>query len=144
MSFLEKLGQKLKAEGASMMKPHADQYRMVENLTERFEPVDEVALAERGEAMLSFIREHCIRGNARKFQIMLDGRVAEKISLDAQCHITCPPGFHKLYIKLDSLTSPVVNIKAEAGQRYYFDIACTMEDGMICKRVEEKKTNEEE
>ena len=144
MSFLEKLGQKLKAEGANILKPHADQYRMAENLAERFEPVDEGALVERGEAMLSFIREHCIRGNARKFQIMLDGRVAGKISLDAQCHINCSPGFHKLYVKLDSLKSPVVNIKAEAGQRYYFNIACTMEDGMICKRMEEKKSNEEE
>ena len=144
MSFLEKIGQKLKEEGAKMLKPHADQYRMANNLMERFEPVDQGTLAENGEAMLSFIRERCIRGNARKFQIVLDGRTAEKISLDGQCHITCPPGFHKLYIKLDSLKSPIVNIKAEAGQRYYFDIACTMEDGMICKRIEETKTDEEE
>ena len=40
---------------------------------------------------------------------------------------------------MDSLTSPVVNLKAEAGQRYYFDIACTMNEGMILQRIEEKK-----
>ena len=93
----------------------------------------------RGEAMLSFLREHCIRGNARKFRIFLDGREVERISLDSQCHVSCSVGFHKVYVKLDSLTSPVVNLKAEAGQRYYFDIACTMNEGMILQRIEEKK-----
>lgn len=121
-----------------MLKPHPDQYIQASNLMDRFEPVDEKVLAESGEAVLSFIRERCIRGNARRFQIYLDGRVVEKISMDAQCSVFCEPGFHKLYVKLDSLTSPVVNVKAEAGQRYYFDIACTMNDGMILQRIEEE------
>lgn len=121
-----------------MLKPHPDQYTQASNLIDRFEPADKKALEENGQAMLSFIREHCIRGNARKFQIYLDGRATEKISLDAQCSILCDPGFHKLHVKLDSLTSPVLNVKAEAGQRYYFDIACTMNDGMILQRIEEE------
>ena len=108
-------------------------------LLERFEPIDEKTFAHRGEAMLSFLREHCIRGNARKFRIFLDGREVERISLDSQCHVSCSVGFHKVYVKLDSLTSPVVNLKAEAGQRYCFDIACTMNEGMILQRIEEKK-----
>lgn len=120
---------------AKALKPRPE-YTPAANLADRFEPVDEKALAESGEAALSFIREHCIRGNARKFQIYLDGRMAGKISLDGQCHISCQPGFHKLYVKLDSLTSPVLNVKAEAGQRYYFDIACTMNDGMILQKIE--------
>lgn len=131
MSFLDQL--------AKMLRPHPDQYIQTANLIDRFEPVDEKMMADSGQAVLSFIREHCIRGNARKFQIYLDGRPTEKISLDGQCSIPCEPGFHKLYVKLDSLTSRVLNVKAEAGQRYYFDIACTMNDGMILQRIEEEQ-----
>ena len=123
MGFLDKLGQMLKA--------HPDTYLPAANLLERFDPVDGKELEESGEAMLSFLREHCIRGNARKFRLFLDDREVYRIGLDAQCGILCPPGFHKLYVKLDGLTSPVVNVKAEAGRRYYFSIACTMEAGMI-------------
>ncbi len=128
MGFLDKLGQMLKA--------HPDTYRPAANLLERFDPVDEKELEESGEAMLSFLREHCIRGNARKFRIFLDGSEVYRIGLDAQCGILCPPGFHKVYVKLDGLASPVLNIKAEAGRRYYFDIACTMEAGMILQKIE--------
>jgi hypothetical protein len=144
MSFLDQIGQKLKMEGAKLLKPNPGQYSMKTDLIDRFESVDEQALADRGEAMLSFIRERCIRGNARNFQIMLDDREAAKIRLDSQCHITCEPGFHKLYIKLDRLTSQVINVKAEAGKRYCFDIACTIDDGMIFQRVESRKPGEEE
>lgn len=136
MEFLDKLKQKLKSEGAKMLKSRPDEHRPAANLSKRFDPIDEKALEESGEAMLSFIREHCIRGNARKFRIFLDGSEVYRIALDAQCGILCPPGFHKLYVKLDSLTSPVLNVKAEAGRRYCFSIACTMEAGMILEKIE--------
>lgn len=136
MSFLKKFSQ--------ILKPHPDQYRMAPNLLERFEPADERALADSGKAMLSFLREHCIRGNARNFHIFLDGRSVERIGLDGQCSIVCEPGIHRLYVKLDSLTSPLLNIKTEAGKRYFFDIACTMNDGMILQRVEKRCREDEE
>lgn len=136
MDFLDKFGQ--------MLRPHPDQYRMDPNLIDRFDPIDERELADSGKVMLSFLREHCIRGNARKFHIFLDGRMVEKISLDGQCSIVCEPGFHKLYVKLDSLTSSLMNVKTEAGKRYCFDIACTMNDGMLLRRVENRCKGEEE
>ena len=126
MSFLKKFSQ--------ILKPHPDQYRMAPNLLERFEPADERALADSGKAMLSFLREHCF----------LDGRSVERIGLDGQCSIVCEPGIHRLYVKLDSLTSPLLNIKTEAGKRYFFDIACTMNDGMILQRVEKRCREDEE
>jgi len=136
MKFWNKLGK--------MLKPHPDLYRTAVDLIDRFEPADEKALADSGEAMLSFLREHCIRGNARQFQIVLDGREAARLRLDAQCSLTCEPGFHKLYVKLDTLKSPILNLKAEAGRRYFFDIACTMEDGMILQHVEDTRERKEE
>lgn len=124
------------------MESRSNQHIKSAQFMERFETVDDKALLDSGEAMLSFWRERCIRGNARKFRIFLDDREVKRISLDGQCHVSCPAGFHKVYVKLDSLTSPVTNLKTEAGQRYYFDIACTMNEGMILQRIEEKQEEE--
>ena len=144
MGFLDNLGQKMKSEGVKLLKPYPDQYMEKKDLLERFETVDEKALSESSEALFSVIRERCIRGNARRFQIFLDGQEVFKISMDAQCSISCGPGFHKIYVRLDSLTSQVLNVKAEAGKRYFFDIACTMNDGMILRRIEDRQKREEE
>ena len=139
MGFLDKLGQKLKEEATRLAKPPSASGIGAEKLLEHFEPADEKVLEEKGEAMLSFFRERCIRGNARKFRIFLDGQEACRIRMEDQCGILCEPGFRRVYVKLDTLTSSVLNLKAEAGKRYYFVIACTMEDGMILKQIEGKR-----
>lgn len=122
-----------------MAKSHPDSYVMGTDILERFQDINEQELEHSGGALLSFFRERSFRGNARKFRIYLDGREAGQIGMDSQCSIPCQPGFHKLFIKLDSLKSPLLNIKAEAGKRYYFDIACTMEDGMVLKQLKGKE-----
>ena len=111
MGFLDKLGQMLKA--------HPDTYLPAANLLERFDPVDGKELEESGEAMLSFLREHCIRGNARKFRIFLDDREVYRIGLDAQCGILCPPGFHRLYVKRPMLTILIRIYLSNSAGRWY-------------------------
>lgn len=133
MGFLDKIGQELQ----KLAKPHPDSYKASGDLLQRFEPADTEELTANGEAQLSFIRQRSFRGNARNFRIMVDGREAAKIPLDSQLSLRVEPGIHQIYIKLDTLKSQILNVKAEAGKRYCFDIACTMEDGMIFRRVEE-------
>ena len=110
---------------------------------ERFDAVDEEKLSHDGEAMLSFYRQQGIRGHIRSFQIILDGAPVSKIEMEKQCNILCEPGFHKIHIKLDTMKSQIWNLKAEAGVRYFFEIACTMEEGLILKQVEMERIEEE-
>ncbi len=136
MSFLNKLG-------AGLLKPHPDTYQAKTDIRERFDAVDEEKLSEEGNSMLSFYRQRCIRGNIRSFQILVDGAAASKIEMEKQCNILCEPGFHKIYIKLDTLKSQILNIKTEPGTRYFFEIACTMEEGLILKQIENSRVEEE-
>lgn len=136
MSFLDKLGK-------GLLKPHPDTYQAKTDIRKRFDAVDEEKLSKDGEAMLSFYRQRCIRGNIRSFQILVDGVPASKIEMEKQCNILCEPGFHKIHIKLDTMKSQILNLKAEAGVRYFFEIACTMEEGLILKQVEMDGVEEE-
>ena len=141
MEFLNNLKQKLKKDIKSeRLRPNT--YRVMENLQGCFELIDEQELKGSGRALLSFIRERHIRGHARKFRIYLDGVEVQKIRMEEQCDIWCEPGIHRVYIKLDTLTSSVLNVKTEAGKRYYFDIACTMNEGMILRHVEQRERSE--
>ena len=147
MKFLENVGEKLKMEAKKILSPHPDQYIQKQAGLSRvgaFEDADKKALEESGEALLCFFRECCIRGNARKFRVFLDNKEVFRISMDTKCSISCEPGIHKIYVKLDSLTSQILNMKAAAGKRYCFDIACTMEDGMILRQVQDVQKKEEE
>lgn len=98
-----------------------------------FDTVDLKLAAEKRYAIISFYRKRSFRGNARNFRIFLDYSEVAKINMEKCCNIICEEGFHSVFVKLDSLTSPVQNIKTEAGKRYCFTVSCTMDEGMVVK-----------
>jgi hypothetical protein len=110
----------------------------------RFAAVPPERLAAMDGALLSFVRERSFRGNARNFRILMDGHEIGRIENDAFLDIPCPPGIHSLHIRLDRMTSAVINLKAEQGRRYYFDIVCTMEEGLCFTRIEDTAAKEEQ
>ena len=103
---------------------------------EAFRPVSAEELAGMDGALLSFWRERCFRGNARKFRIMMDGAEIERIANEETRELICPPGIHQFHIQLDGMKSPAVNVKTEQGERYCFHIRCTMEEGMYLARID--------
>ncbi len=137
MNFLKKMGE-------TFLKPHSDISQTKTDVLEKFDEVDEEKDLQKGMSLLSFYRQRCIRGNIRSFQIFLDGGMAAKIDMEKQCHLLCEPGFHKVYIKLDTMKSQILNVKTEPDTRYFFEIACTMEEGLILRQLEWKSRETEE